>query len=185
MEDFDPDFFNVRISTERCILRPWSEDDVLGLAAIANTRDISWNTSYRFSYPFEEAEALKLIRFTMQGAGLDKWQFAVECEGKLVGGCGALRGTDVQAHTAEVGYWLGTDFWGKGFATEMVKALVSYMAEHTDIEQLTATCYGWNPASMKVLDKVGFVREGLRKGVVRKWGKTTDLAIYGKLLSDT
>lgn len=177
-----PNFSDITVHTQRCTLRSWCMDDASRLSSIANTRDISWNTSYKFPYPFDSQAAQRFIMFNTTDTGNGTWQFAVQLDGTLVGGCGAIRGTDVQSHTAIIGYWLGVEYWGQGIATEILGALVTYMHDETDIEQLSATGYGWNPASERVLIKNGFIKEGVRKGVVKKWDKTTDLWIYGKLL---
>lgn len=170
------------LHTERCTLRPWRLDDADLLPAIADTRDISWNTSYRFPNPFGPEQAKRYVTHILGSPAADNWPFAVEMNGELIGGCGAHRATDVEAHTAEIGYWLRVDSWGKGIATEVIERLVRFVSEETDIEQVTARCFGWNPASARVLEKLGFRQEGLRRGVVKKWGKRTDLLIFGKLL---
>lgn len=175
-------FASTVLGTARCILRPWLSGDARLLPAIANDPAIARNTSNRFPHPFGVAEAGRFITHHRKDQGVDAWQFAVLLGDTLIGGCGANRGQDVQAHTAEVGYWLGVDHWGKGLATEIVARLVEYLRDETDLEQLTATGYAWNGPSIRVLEKNGFVREGLRRGVVRKWGERTDLWIYGKLL---
>lgn len=145
---------------------------------VANTRDISWNTSYRFPYPFDEAAARKYIGFTNNGAGENIWQFAVMHNDRLAGGCGAIRGEGLHTHTAEVGYWLGKDYWGLGLATEIVAELILFIRNRTDIEILTGSCFGWNPASRRVLEKNSFVNEGIRRNAVKKWNRTTDLWLY-------
>ena len=176
------DFFSTRLTTARCVLRPWRIEDIPLVPPIADTRDISWNTSFKFPHPYDEAAARRMIEWSRTGAGEAIWQFVAFLDDRLIGGIGATRAEDVQAHTAVVGYWLGTEFWGQGLASELLGALVRYMTDETDVEQLTATCFGWNPVSRRVLEKNGFVLEGVRKGVVRKWDKTTDLWIYGRLL---
>ena len=176
------DFLTTELHTTRCLLRPWLTEDAPLVPPIADTRDISWNTSFRFPHPYDEAAARTMISWARTDAGTAKWQFAIFLDGELIGGCGTIRGDDVHAHTAVVGYWLDKGHWGRGLATETVGEMVRYMREETDIEQLTATGFGWNPASRRVLEKIGFQEEGLRRGVVKKWGKTTDLWIYGLLL---
>jgi RimJ/RimL family protein N-acetyltransferase len=180
--DVVDDFLDTELNTERCVLRPWRMEDILFIPPVANTREISWNTTFRFPHPFDEAAAERMVLWSRDGAGEDKWQFGVFVDGEIVGSCGTIRGRDVEAHTAQVGYWLGPAHWGKGLGTEMVAELVRYMRDRTPIEQLTANCFGWNPASRRVLEKTGFRQEGLRRGVVRKWGKLTDMWIYGLLL---
>lgn len=176
-----PDTPDITMYTQRCALRPWCKEDAPLLPAIANTKDISWNTSYRFAHPFDLEAAEKYVE-TKSNNDDSNWNFAVLMDDEIIGGCGAWRGQDIHAHTAEIGYWLGTEYWGKGLATEIVAALVDYLAAATDLEQLSANCFGWNPASPRVLEKCGFVKEGVRKGAVKKWGKRTDMLVYGKLL---
>ena len=175
-------FDQIILHTPRCTLRPWTIEDAERLSSIANTTDISWNTSYRFPYPFDKKAAVRFITNNTMDPGIDKWQFAITLNNDVIGGCGTLRGTGVESHIAEVGYWLGVDWWGQNFASETLQALISFMREQTDIEQLSASCFGWNPASRRVLEKNGFINEGVRKRVVKKWDKTTDLWIYGLLL---
>jgi RimJ/RimL family protein N-acetyltransferase len=170
------------LRTKRCTLRPWQISDTALLPAIADTRLISWNTSYKFPSPFGEEEAKRFVSHHIKENSQDNWLFAIDFENKLIGGCSAHRGQDVQAHTAEIGYWLGPDYWSKGLATEVVVELIKYITAETDVEQLTANCFGWSPASTRVLEKAGFNKEGVRRGVVKKWNRRTDLIIFGKLL---
>ncbi len=170
------------LRAKNCILRPWCSDDAVFLPEIANTRKISWNTSYRFPYPFTLKEAQKYVANSMEAPGEKNWRFAIESKGELIGGCSAYRGEDIQSHTAEIGYWLGVKYWGQGIATEAVSLLIDYMTTQTDVEQLSAMCSGWNPASARVLEKTGFQQEGIRRGAVKKWGKRTDLIVFGMLL---
>jgi RimJ/RimL family protein N-acetyltransferase len=175
-------FAATELRTKRCILRPWLARDAGALPAIANDRAIARNTSNRFPHPFEAADARRFVARHRRNQGIDSWQFAVLLGDTLIGGCGATRGRDVQSHTAEVGYWLGVDHWGMGLATEVVAGLAEYLRNATDLEQLTATGFAWNAPSVRVLEKTGFVLEGVRRGVVKKWGERTDLWIYGMLL---
>lgn len=173
--------FTAELRTPRCLLRPWRAEDAPFLPPIANTRDISWNTSLRFPYPYDEADARRYIRYATEGEG-ETWLFAILRDETLIGGCGCERAADVFAHTAETGYWLDVAHWGQGLATEALTALVTYMAEATDVQRLSANVFGWNPASRRVLEKCGFANEGVRKNGVSKWGRTADLWEYGLLL---
>jgi len=167
--------------TDRLLLRPWSMDDAPQLPLIANTRDITWNTSYRFPYPYDDAAAQKFLRYHTKD-NEDQWLFAIFKDSKLIGGCGCERGTDIQQHVGIIGYWLGVEHWGNGFATEALTALIGHIISETNLEKLTATVFGWNPASRRVLEKCGFVCEGISKDGVKKWDRTTDLYSYGRPL---
>lgn len=170
------------LRTERCILRPWRLEDAPLLPLIADTRDISWNTSYRFPHPFDLEAAKRYIEFHIAGSPPDEWSYAITLEEALIGGCRVWRGIGVHAHTAEIGYWLGVDYWGYGLATEIVLAVIGHVAATSDIEQITANCFGWNTASQRVLEKCGFSKAGIIRNAVKKWGATTDLHVYDRLI---
>lgn len=170
------------LRTERCILRRWRMEDARLLPSIANTRAISWNTSHDFPHPFNLEAAKAFLKPRLSASPPDDWNYAITLDERLIGGCRIWRGEDVHAHTAEIGYWLDVDYWGMGLATEVVATVVDHVAANSDIEQITANCFGWNPASRRVLEKCGFQRAGIIRNAVKKWGKTTDLHVYDRLL---
>ena len=86
--------------------------------------------------------------------------FAIVVAGAAVGGTGLELGTDVSRRSAEVGYWLGQPFWGRGIATEALRAVTDYAFTTLDICRLEAGVFDWNPASARVLEKAGYVLEG-------------------------
>lgn len=170
------------LRTERCVLRPWREEDALLLPSIANTREISWNTSHRFGHPFDLPVAEKYVETAMACCPPDAWSYAVTLDDALIGGTKVWRGEDIHAHTAEIGYWLGVDYWGKGLATEIITTLIGHIAATSDFELLTANSFGWNPASGRVLEKCGFHKAGIIRNGVKKWGRTTDLHVWDLVL---
>jgi RimJ/RimL family protein N-acetyltransferase len=94
--------------------------------------------------------------------------FCIEIDGGAVGGIGIQIGEDVFRHTAEVGYWLGQEFWGRGVMTEAVSVFTPYCFEEFSLYRIFAKAFSNNPASARVLEKAGFVLEGrLRKHVVK------------------
>ncbi|MDP6071748.1 MAG: GNAT family protein [SAR202 cluster bacterium] len=80
--------------------------------------------------------------------------------------------------SAEVGYWLGEPFWGKGIATMAISAIVDYAFAHFDLVRLYASVFEWNPASARVLEKAGFTLEGRECKSVTKDGQTIDALVY-------
>ena len=83
--------------------------------------------------------------------------------------------------SAEIGYWLGEPFWGRGIATAALRAVTDYAFAQHDLVRLHAAVYEWNPASARVLEKVGYVLEGrLRKSVTRD-GQTIDGLLYARI----
>ena len=87
----------------------------------------------------------------------------------------------MERFTADVGYWLGESWWGRGIATAALAALTRHVFAATGVERLQATVFEWNPASMRVLEKNGYVREGwLRRSIVKD-GHLIDRAMYARL----
>lgn len=106
--------------------------------------------------------------------------FCIDIHGSAVGGIGFRLGEDVYRHSAEFGYWLAEEFWGKGIMTEAVIAFVDYCFENFPLKRMFASAYANNPASARVLEKAGFVLEGrLRKNVIKD-GQVLDSLLYAK-----
>ena len=95
-----------------------------------------------------------------------------------MGGVGIVPLTDVERLSAEVGYWLGEDYWGRGITSEAVALLVDYVFRETGIIRLFASVYEYNPASMKVLEKVGFTRQAILRDAAIKNGRVIDMYYY-------
>ena len=104
---------------------------------------------------------------------------AIVVSDEAIGGIGLTLGTDVFRRSAEIGYWLGEPFWGRGIATEALRAVTEYAFRHFDICRLEAGVFDWNPASARVLEKVGYVREGRARLGVTKDGRTGDRVLHG------
>ncbi|MEL7498003.1 MAG: GNAT family N-acetyltransferase [Planctomycetota bacterium] len=91
---------------------------------------------------------------------------------------------DNEHHHAELGYWVGKPYWGKGVCTEAAGALIRYGFEQIGLHRIHAHYLARNPASGRVLEKIGMTREGLFRQHVRKWGCFEDVVFYGMLASD-
>jgi RimJ/RimL family protein N-acetyltransferase len=133
-----------------------------------------------FPAPFTSAEANAWLQTRIEDPGPEH-QFAIEIDGHAAGGIGLKLRTDVQAKTVGLGYWLGESYWGQGYATEALRALVPYAFETFDCHKLDAHHFGWNPASGRVLEKAGFRLEGCLREHVCKRGEFTDSLQYGLL----
>ena len=86
-------------------------------------------------------------------------------------------------HNAELGYWLGREFWNQGYCTEAAKSVIEFGFETVGLRRIASEHMARNPASGKVMQKAGLTREGLRRKHVRKWGVFEDVVVYG-ILSD-
>ncbi len=106
---------------------------------------------------------------------------AIEIEGEAVGGTGVIAGEGIARYTAQFGYWLGEAHWGKGIATAAARAMATHVFVDTAFKRLEAPVFAWNPASMRVLEKIGFVQEGVLRQSVFKDGHVIDSIMYAKV----
>jgi [ribosomal protein S5]-alanine N-acetyltransferase len=166
----------MEIRTERLILRPWRTGDEPALAEIANNRKIWINLRDLFPHPYTLRDAQTWVA---QTAGEDPTRnFAVETESRLAGGIGLDLKSGNSRLTAQVGYWLGESFWGRGLAAEALRAVTDYAFARFDLRRLEAGVFEWNPASTRVLEKCGFSLEGRLLKAATKDGKTIDVLLY-------
>ena len=166
----------MRLDCGRCVLRPWASADVPSLVRHANNYEVWRHLRDRFPYPYTLADAERWIAFTRQQD--PQTHFAIEVHNEAVGGIGLERKSDVERCSAEIGYWLGEDLWGKGIATAAVRTLSSYGIEVLSLSRIFAIPFANNLASTRVLEKAGYVREGvMRRGAIKE-GIILDLALY-------
>jgi ribosomal-protein-alanine N-acetyltransferase len=171
----------VELKLTRCTIRDCRLSDAESLAKHANNRNVSIKLRDRFPYPYTIEDAKNFLERVVAKNGLEQI-FCVDVDGSLVGTIGLHRGEDVHRLTAEMGYWLGEEFWGKGIMSEVVPAFVDYCFEKFSLTRMSATTYVSNPASARVLEKAGFVLEGrLRKNVVKD-GRILDSLLYAKTI---
>jgi [ribosomal protein S5]-alanine N-acetyltransferase len=166
----------MQLELTRCTLRPWRVGDEASLVRHANNRSVSRNLRDRFPYPYTAADAQAWIAGAT--AELPPCNFAIVVEGAAVGGIGLERGEDVFRRSAEVGYWLGEPYWGRGIATEAVRAITEYAFTTFDLCRLHAHVFEWNPASMRVLEKAGYTLESRARRAVTKDGQTIDRLVF-------
>ena len=167
---------SMELKLERCTLRPYRRDDEASLVRYADNRNVSRNMRDRFPFPYTAAEAREWI--TRVSAQAPVANFAIVVGGEVVGGIGLEPGVDVFRRMAEVGYWLGEPFWGRGLATEALRAVTEYAFQTFDICRLEAGVFEWNPASARVLEKAGYTLEGRARLAVTKDGRAGDRLLY-------
>lgn len=167
----------MRLETERLVLRRWRVDDEEPLVRHANNRKVSVNLRDLFPYPYTLRHAREWIEH--QTALLDPpTNLVIEHAGQFVGNVGLNPLSDVCRFTAEVGYWLGEDFWGRGFATEALTRFTEYAFATFPFERLEAWVFSSNPASARVLAKAGYEHEATLRASVFKEGRFLDSHVY-------
>jgi RimJ/RimL family protein N-acetyltransferase len=142
--------------TERLTLRAPRLEDAKAIAALANDRRIAENTR-RIPHPYALGDAEEFIATVNHGHGEMALLIALD-DGTLIGGCGLGL---MDGQVPDLGYWLGVPYWGKGFATEAVRALIDYAFTDLDHVALQAGARVTNPASRRILEKCGFQWTGV------------------------
>lgn len=166
------------------IIRPWRPGDELSLVQHANNRKIWINVRDRFPHPYTLKDAEIWVR--VAGADRNMINLAIEFEGQAVGGTGLVFKQDVYRRSAEIGYWLGEDFWNRGITTQVVKAVTAYIFNDPqfDINRMYAGIFDYNTASARVLEKAGYQLEARLRKSVTKDDNTVDELIYAMLKDD-
>ena len=131
----------------------------------------------RFPHPYSLEDGRAFIASAR--ASQPEAFFAVEADGAAVGGIGYTLHDDVERVAAEVGYWLGSAYWGRGIMTAALSAFTDYVFErHRELRRLYALPFAWNPASARVLEKAGYTLEGRMRESVIKDGEVVDQLLY-------
>ena len=146
----------------------------------ADDRDVWLTLRDRFPHPY----TIDAGRAWLAAASAEDppTALAIDVNGAAVGGIGIVPGADVNRHTAELGYWLGRGWWNRGIATAAVRHFVPWVAETFGMGRIFAQVFETNPASMRVLEKCGFHREGVLRAHARKDGRYLDEVVYGIVL---
>jgi RimJ/RimL family protein N-acetyltransferase len=142
------------LETERLVLRAPRLGDAKAVALLANDRRIAENTA-RIPHPYRAADAEDFIASANLG---NEAVFLITLRNghkhePVIGACGF---TQVDRHPPEIGYWLGVKHWGKGYATEAVRATIDHLFTDLDCDAIHSSARVTNPASRRVLEKCGF-----------------------------
>ena len=165
------------LETERLRMRPYTEADIAELLPLIGTREVA-ATTLRIAHPYTEQDARGFFALAKEP---DKLWLAItlRSDGRQIGGIG-LR-IEQQHQHAELGYWLGVEYWGKGYATEAGREMLRYGFEDLGMHRIFATHFRHNPASGRILKKLGMQYEGCQREHLRKWDQFVDSEIYGLL----
>ena len=158
----------------------WSPALKRELIDICNNVDRTF-LSNRLPYPYTEELADWWLGMVSEHEGKDGIFRAIVADGKIVGNISIEQKADVYCKDGEIGYLLLTDYWSKGIMTEAVRQICEIAFSELDMIRITGLVYAPNTASRRVLEKNGFVQEGLQRNAVYKGGKVYDLYLYGKL----
>jgi len=165
------------LETARLKLRPYSEADIAELLPLIGTREVA-ATTLRIAHPYTEQDARAFFALAQDP---DKLWLAItlRADGRQIGGIG-LR-LEPQHQHGELGYWLGAPYWGQGYATEAAREMLRYGFEELGLHRIFASHFKHNPASGRILKKLGMRYEGCQREHLRKWDQFVDSELYGIL----
>ena len=162
-------------------IRKWMLIDAKDLAAALSNKKILDNLRDGLPYPYTEKDGRDFISAMLAADEDETFAFAVTVDSKVIGSIGAFRQGNVHRQTAELGYYIAEEYWGKGIMTEAVKQLCAYVFSHTDIIRIFAEPFALNSASCRVLEKAGFQYEGTLRSNAVKNGKVLDMKLYARV----
>ena len=166
----------MKLELASCTVRSWEWRDRDAIVRHANNRKVSINLRDRFPYPYTVNDARNWLEMVVGNE--PETNLAIDVAGEAVGGIGFTLQPDVGYRSAEIGYWLGEEFWGRGITTEALTAVTDYAFRRFDLCRLYAYVFEGNDASARVLEKAGYVFEGRMRKSVTKEGKTIDQLMY-------
>jgi ribosomal-protein-alanine N-acetyltransferase len=165
----------ITLDTPRLRLRSYTQADIPELVPIIGAREVA-ATTLRIPHPYTEHDARAFLSMANEP---DKIWLATTLRnnGRQIGGIG-LRVSQEHSH-AELGYWLGVLYWGQGYATEAAREMLRYGFQELQLHRIFASHFAHNPASGRVLRKIGMRYEGCQRQHLRKWDRFVDSELYG------
>ena len=160
-------------------LRGWLDGDEASLQKHADNPNVSAFLLDRFPYPYTMNDALSWIFFMKKQE--PHTNFAIAIDGQVCGGIALDLKVDANHNQAEIGYWLAEPYWGRGIITEAVQLLTRYAFESLGLIRVQAGVFSKNTSSMRVLEKAGYVKEGIMRNALIKKGVVMDQHLYAIL----
>jgi RimJ/RimL family protein N-acetyltransferase len=164
-----------------CVVRSYDPRDAESLAANGNNRKIWLNLRDRFPHPFTAADGAAYIAAVL--ARPNPTSFAIAVNGLAVGGISLRVGEDIERLGAELGYWLGEAYWGRGITSDAVDVVTRYGLTKLNLVRIFALPFTNNAASHRVLEKAGYEREGVLRCSAIKDGCVLDQFLYAAVAS--
>lgn len=167
-----------------CQIRKWEVTDAKDLAAALSNGKIQENLRDGLPYPYTEQDGADYIAAMLSADENETFAFAITADGKVIGSIGVFRQGNIHRQTAELGYYIAEEYWGRGIMTEAVKQICAYVFDKSDMIRIYAEPFAHNAASCRVLEKAGFHYEGTLRSNAVKNGKVMDMKMYSLLRTD-
>ena len=168
----------------KCSIRKWELSDAKDLAAALSNKKVQDNLRDGLPYPYTEQDGKEFISAMLSADESETFAFAITVDNMVIGSIGIFRQGNIHRQTAELGYYIAEEYWGKGIMTEAVKQICEYVFANSDIIRIYAEPFAYNIASCRVLEKVGFQYEGTLRSNAVKNGKVIDMEMYSLLKAE-
>lgn len=164
-----------------CKIRKWQLSDAADLAVALSNKKVQNNLRDGLPYPYTEQDGEEYISAVLSSDENETFVFAITVDNKVIGSISVFRQGNIHKQTAELGYYIAEEYWGKGIMTEAVKQICEYVFDKSDIIRIYAEPFAYNTASCRVLEKAGFQYEGTLRSNAVKNGKVIDMKMYSCL----
>lgn len=171
------------METPRLMLRPFTLADAPRVQQLAGAREVAAMTAViPHPYPDGAAEAWIGLHDKQAAENHYTWAVVLRASGELIGCVGI--GEDKPHQRGELGYWIGRPYWGQGYCTEAARPVVAFAFARMGLNKVTSRHFATNPASGRVMQKLGMICEGTQRQHFCKWGELLDMVNYGLLRRD-
>lgn len=164
-----------------CKIRRWELSDAAALARALSNRKVQDNLRDGLPYPYTEQDGRDYISAMLSADPNKTFAFAITADDAVIGSIGVFRQENIHRRTAELGYYIAEEYWGRGIMTQAVKQTCAVVFGSSDIIRIYAEPFAYNTASCRVLEKAGFRLEGTLRSNAVKNGKVLDMKLYARL----
>ena len=164
-----------------CKIRKWKLTDAKDIAVALSNKKIQDNLRDGLPYPYTEQDGIDFISSMLSANEDETFAFAITLDDKAIGSIAVFRQQNIHRQTAEMGYYIAEEYWGKGIMTDAVKQICECVFKNSDILRIYAEPFAYNVGSCRVLEKAGFQYEGTLRNNAVKNGKVIDMKMYSLL----
>lgn len=167
-----------------CKIRKWDLSDAADLAAALSNKKVQENLRDGLPYPYTKQDGTDYISAMLSADQNETFAFAITVDNKVIGSIGIFRQGNIHRQTAELGYYIAEEYWGKGIMTGAVKQICEYVFDKSNMIRIYAEPFAYNTASCRVLEKAGFQYEGTLRNNAVKNGEVIDMKMYSLLKTE-
>ena len=139
-----------------CKIRKWKLTDAKNIAVALSNKKIQDNLRDGLPYPYSEQDGIDFISSMLSANEDETFAFAITLDDKAIGSIAVFRQQNIHRQTAEMGYYIAEEYWGKGIMTDAVKQICEYVFKNSDILRIYAEPFAYNTGSCRVLEKQVF-----------------------------